>query len=74
MGFASGLTRDTGLRRDALAFGSGLKPDVDSCRWHSLQESAKSRPMRPERSVAPSEPVSRTSLSAISDAAAILPG
>ena len=27
-----------------LAFGSGLKPDVDSRRWHSLQESAKPPP------------------------------
>ena len=44
MGFAPGLTCDAGLGRDALALGSGLKPDVDSCRWHSLQESAKALP------------------------------
>ena len=47
MGFAPGSTCDAGLKRDALAFGSGLKPDVNSGRWHSLQESAKIQPMLP---------------------------
>jgi hypothetical protein len=47
MGFTPGLSSNADLMRDALAFCSGLKPDVDSGRWHSLQESAKSRPMQP---------------------------
>src|SRR5271165_2307321 len=49
--FRSRLACDAGLGRNALAFGSGLKPDVDSCCWQSLQESANSRPPRSERRV-----------------------
>jgi hypothetical protein len=44
MSFAPGLTSDLGLGRNALKVGSDLKSDVDSRRWHSLQESAKKFP------------------------------
>jgi hypothetical protein len=43
MSFAPNLTCDVGLGRDALTVGSGLKPEVDRRRWHSLQESARAQ-------------------------------
>ena len=47
----------------ALAFGSGLKLDVDSCRCHSVQESAKFRPMHPAALSPPAcRPASQTKL------------